>query len=151
MTVELESFAARVRRPRVSACAIVACCTIETLEFKDHAQSSASTLLFTALLMSECRDGRDIIQGHIRHVSDAQGRHPDASTAPTWLWLLACRCLRYVTGRPSGSVDTTRMDLLECWVFITITHGGLSTLATSTEAYFHFAPGSGLQGETAPR
>ena len=28
---------------------------------------------------------RDII----RHVSDAQGRHPYDSTAPTWLWLLA--------------------------------------------------------------
>ena len=23
-------------------------------------------------------------------------------------------------------------------------HGGISTLATSTEAYFHFAPGAGL-------
>ena len=32
-----------------------------------------------------------------------RGRHPDASTAPIWLWLLACRCLRYVTGKPSGS------------------------------------------------
>ena len=41
-----------------------------------------------------------------------------------------------------------RMDLLEYWVFITTTHGGLSTLATSTEAYFHFATDSGLQGET---
>ena len=68
----------------------------------------------------KCRDGRDIIQGHIRHVSDAQGRHPDASTAPTWLRLLACRRLRYVTGRPSGSVDTTRMDLLECGIFLSI-------------------------------
>ena len=34
---------------------------------------------------------RDII----RLVSDAQGRHPDAFTAPTWLWLLAYRRLRY--------------------------------------------------------
>ena len=38
-------------------------------------------------------------------------------TAPTWLWLLAYRRLRYVTGRPSGSVNTTRMDLLECGIF----------------------------------
>ena len=29
------------------------------------------------------------VQGHIQHVSHAQGRHPHASTAPTWLWLLA--------------------------------------------------------------
>ena len=64
-------------------------------------------------VVRKCRDGRDTVQGHIRHVSDAQGHHPDALIAPTWPWLLACRRLRYVTGSPSGSVDTTRMDLLE--------------------------------------
>ena len=81
--------------------------------------------------MRKCRDGRELIQlrqGHIRHDYDAQGDVipiANASTAPTWLWLLACRCLRYVAGSSSGSVDTTRMDLLERWVFIPITLGGL--------------------------
>ena len=78
-------------------------------------------------VVRKCRDGRDIIQGQLRHVSDAQGRHPDASTAPTWLWLLACRRPRYETGRPSGSVETTRMDLLECWIFITIDLGAVGS------------------------
>ena len=65
------------------------------------------------------------VQGHL-HVRHACLMlrdvicHPDALTAPTWLWFLACRCLRYVTGRPLGSVDMTRMDLLGCWVFNTI-------------------------------
>ena len=91
----------------------------------------------------------------IRHVSDAQGRHPDASTAHHThlaVWLLACRRLRYVTGIPSGSVDTTRMDLLECRILLFyLAGGGLCALATSTEAYFQYVPGSSLQGETAPR
>ena len=78
-------------------------------------------------VVRKCRDGRDIIQGQLRHVSDAQGRHPDASTAPTWLWLLACRRPRYETGRPSGSVEMTRMDLLECWIFITIDLGAVGS------------------------
>ena len=38
-------------------------------------------------------------------------------TAPTWPGGFAYRRLRYVTGRPSGSVNKTRMDLLECGIF----------------------------------
>ena len=63
-------------------------------------------------VVRECPHGRDTVQGHIRHNSDAQGRHPDASTAhpPGCGSLLVGgpRRLRYATGTsPSGSVDTT--------------------------------------------
>ena len=54
--------------------------------------------------------------------------------------------------RTSGpSVDTTRMDLLECGILLSIYPGELRALTTSTEAYFHYVHGSGFQGGNAPR
>ena len=69
-----------------------------TIEMFDaHVEAGALSFLAQTFAFLQ---GPPLWNFNIQHVSDYQGRHPDASAAPTWLRLLACRRLRDVTGTP---------------------------------------------------